>query len=1145
MALQIVAGGSGAGKSYKIYSELIQRSAEHPEQNFIVIVPEQFTMQTQKDLVRRHPNKGLLNVDVLSFNRLAYRVFGEVGGDRYPVLEETGKSLVVHKAILDASAGRELTVLKGTLEKSGAPDQMKSLISELMQYGVSPEQLTGWVEKSGPDSLLGRKLLDVQNIYRRFRDYLNEKYMTTEEMPEVLCRVIGKSAFVRGSTVVLDGFTGFTPMQHLVLAKLMKLCREVILIASIDPREDPAKKDGPHRLFHMSKVMIRKAVQIAGENGCEIRPVRWIDGKEKGRFCDAPALGFLEKNIFRYGRRVFNKEQQEIHLYEAANPAKEMRRIAEMIRNLIRREGLMYRDIAIVNGDMETYGKEAAAALDEAEIPYFLDQKRSVLRNPMVEFVRSALEMASRSYSYESVFRFLKSGMTDFTPEEIDVLENYVLAMGIRGRKQYESAWIRIPKGMRPAEMENINLLRQKFCEMTDDFAKGMSERNTTLRRKCEVLYALLTGQRIQQKGKEQQDIFEEQGNKALAGEYARIYPMLMALLDKMVEVLGNERMSLSAFRQLLETGLKETKIGLIPPGEDQVLVGDIERTRLKHIKVLFFAGVNDGWIPKPVSGNSVLSETDRSRLKEYDVELSPDAREEMYQQRFYLYLTLTKPSHGLYLSWSREDPSGEAMVPAYLIPMLRKMYTKLETETEDTYIRLETDEGIREILLEQLQKIDVIPADDVFRELVLDLAAREKKNREKGIIAERKEIAADIPHILEAAAARNPIEGIGKMMAQALYGKVLSNSATRLENFAACAFAHFAGYGLGLKERENYVFTMADMGTILHSALEKYSKKLEAEGLKWSAVSDEQSRRILGEAVQEVVHDYGNTILYSSERNKYLVKRITALMDRTIWALRTQIRQGKFEPAGAEIAFRADELDALNFTLKNGGQLKLRGKIDRVDICDEGDCRYLKVVDYKSGATQLDLPALYNGLQMQLVLYMNAVLESEKKKDPEKKVEPAGILYYNIKDPYVAPGDDETLKKEFLSALKPNGLVRSEMNVLQLLDETIESSGKSDVIPVQLKKDGGLSSYSTAADIESFETLSKFADHKALQLGERILNGETAASPYSDGEKKPCTYCPYKGLCGFDEKIPGYGYRKIKKEDSIDVLKKMKEELE
>ena len=1145
MSLQIIAGSSGAGKSYQVYQEIIQRAIAHPEQNFIVIVPEQFTMQTQKDLVRMHPQKVLLNIDILSFNRLAYRVFEEVGGNQYPLLEETGKSLVVQKVILDAVRKKELQVLAGTLEKNGAAGQMKSLLSEFMQYGIAPEQISEWITASGTDGLWERKLRDVQCIYQGFKDYLSAQYMTAEEMPEALCRVIGKSNFVKDSTVVLDGFTGFTPMQHLILAELMKLCREVAMVVTIDRREDPLRRDGQHRLFHMSKEMIRKAVKLAEENDCEVRKIRWIDGGEKGRFSQNEAMNFLEQNLFRYGKRNFPAEQQEIHITEAANPAGEMQWIAGMIRKLVREEGLMYREIAIVNGDMETYGKEAVVSLKAAGIPYFLDQKRSVLRSPMVEFVRAAMEMVCKSYSYESVFRFLKSGMTDMEPAEIDLLENYVLALGIRGRKQYEELWIRRPKNAEEPDMERINALRQKFCDMTADFAAGFAERNSTLRRKCEVLYGLLAAQKIQEKGYAQQCRFEESGNAVLAREYAQIYPMLIDLLEKLVEVLGEERMSLSAFRQLLETGLQETKIGLIPPGEDQVLVGDIERTRLKHIKVMFFAGVNEGWIPKPVNRKNMLSENDRERLKAMHVELSPDAREEMYQQRFYLYLTLTKPSKQLYLSYSRENPAGEAILPAYLIGMVRKLFPAIQIKgTEDPYQKLETDAGMQEILLAGLQKLDTLPVDGLFREIVQALAADAEPDPDDSDTGMVREL--DFPQLLEAASMRNPTEGIGKWMARTLYGVVLKNSATRLENFAGCAFAHFAKYGLGLQEREIYEFTPADMGTILHAALEKYAKKLEERGLQWGKISDEDSKLISDEAVQEVVYDYGNKILQSSARDRYMIHRITSIMDRTIWALRAQIRQGKFEPMGAEIAFRADELQALNLMLESGEWLQLRGKIDRVDVCDEGGKRYLKIVDYKSGSTKLDLVQLYHGLQMQLMLYLNAILEAEEKKHPEQKVEPAGILYYNIKDPYVdASADEEALRKAFMKELKPNGLVRSERSVLELMDRMFGEGYSSEVIPAGMTKAGALSAYSTVANKENFRTMADFTNHKVRELGGRILAGETRADPYSNGEKKPCNYCPYKALCGFDEKIPGYQYRRIKKEENDDILKKMKEELE
>lgn len=1132
MALQFVLGPSGAGKSHFIFEKIIKESLEHPEERYLVIVPEQFTLQTQKELVTMHPQKGILNIDVLSFNRLAHRVFSETGGDTLPVLEETGKSLVLQRVIQEK--GQELKVLGGTLRQPGAVGQMKALISELIQYSVAPEELEEWAEK---DDLLSCKLRDVGVIYSGFCEYLSEKYLTAEELPELLCSVIGDSRLVRGSTVVLDGFTGFTPAQCRVLEQLFRLCGQVYVTAAMDPREDLYRKDGPHRLFYMTRKMIRKLTETAAAAGAEVLAPRWIQPGKKSRFAGSPALAFLEHNLFRYGREVWQGGQGELSLCAAETPVMEMEYAAGTILRLVRERGCRYRDFAVVTGDLSAYGKEALRAFAAGGIPCFVDEKQPALANPFVEFIRAALDMAVQSYSYESVFRYLRCGFTGLDRGEIDRMENYVLALGIRGRKQYEERWMRSYKGAQPEEAEEMNLLRERFVEETGDFAAGMRERRSTAGRKTRVLYDLIVKMGAQKKLKAQEENFAGRGELALQKEYSQIYGIVMRFLDKVVEVLGNEPMSLRDYQKIVEAGLSEVQVGLIPPTGDQVLVGDIERTRLKNIKYLFFVGLNEGIVPKPASGAGILSETDREELSVRGRELSPTSREEMYMQRFYLYLSLTKPSQGLFLSYCKADAGGSALLPSYLVGTVRKLFPglvlrDLETQLGETE-RLETSRGIRDRFLKGLHRELEGQSDAAFGALYRWYA---------GDAQRKKELAK----LLNAAFSENCRSGIGRAAARALYGRELTNSATRLEQFASCAFAHFLKYGLLLRERERYEFSPTDMGTVMHEALERFSQKMEKKGLSFRDISDEARNALADEALEEITGDYGNTILHSSSRNAYQIERLRRILRRTVWALQEQIRRGSFTPEGAEIAFSVGGLPAMDVALSEDERMLLKGRIDRLDVCREGDRLYLRVIDYKTGNTTMDLALLSEGLQLQLAVYLNAALDLERKRYRGCSVEPAGIYYYRIGDPLVeAPAGEsqEERERELLKALSLDGLSRQEEEILFLLDQELGKSGRSEIIPVAFKKDGSLMKYSRVGGGEDFRAICRFTERKVRELGRAILDGRTEAAPYRMEKSTACDFCPYRGVCGFDEKIPGFSYRRLRKRSPEEVLREMREE--
>lgn len=675
MSLQFIIGSSGAGKSYFAYERVIRESMEHPERNYYIIVPEQFTMQTQKTLVEMHPGKGILNIDILSFERLAYRVFEETGGDNRKVLEDTGKSMVLQKMVQQHR--RELAYLGSQMNKPGYLDEVKSLVSEFMQYDIREENLAEMKEKAKDQPLLEMKLKDVGILYQSFREFLKGHYMTGEEVMDVLLKQLPFSEKLKGAEFLFDGFTGFTPIQVNVLRELLVIADRISVTVTMDEREDAFSPGKPYQLFFMSKQMIRT---LAGLTRDLEDPV-YLKPSGQSRFAQAPALQFLEKNIFRYRKGVYAEEQQEIKIFTAPSPLEEMREAARRMSELVRTCGYRYGEIAVITGNLEEYARLAAQVFEEADIPYFIDEKHSVMMNPFVEYLRAAMEMAVQGFPYESVFRYLRCGMSEVTREQADKLENYVLALGIRGYKKWSEKWVRVYRGMEAEKIQELNEIREIFAEEVRELAQGFGSGKKTVEEYCRILYEFIQKSNVWQKLKRQERKFKESGDKAMEKEYNQIYGIVMDLLDKMVEILGEETVNRQEFRQLLESGLSQAKVALIPPSIDQVMVGDMERSRLKEIKALFFVGVNEGNIPKSTQTGGILSELDRNFFQEQGVELAPGPKELMNMQRFYLYLNMTKPGEKLILSYSDTNAKGEGISPAYLIGSIRSLYPKLEIE--------------------------------------------------------------------------------------------------------------------------------------------------------------------------------------------------------------------------------------------------------------------------------------------------------------------------------------------------------------------------------------------------------------------------------------------------------------------------------
>ena len=489
MALQFIFGGAGAGKSYYLYNKIIQQSIENPKKQYLILVPEQFTMQTQKELVTMHPRKGIRNIDVLSFERLAFRVLTEMGESQRTLLEETGKSMVLRRVAQEKK--KELKILGAKMDKQGYVSQMKSMVSELRQYEISTEDLEDVLEDLSSSPELYYKLQDIKTLYQGFFDYLEGSFITQEEVLDAMGRVAPQSKKLKDSVLVLDGYTGFTPIQLQLLETLLEICEEVYVTVTIAAGEDPYKMGSPHELFYLSKQTVASLLRIAKDKKISWKEY-WIPegkGEYQGRFKDNPPMAFLEKNVFRYRRKKYPKQQDAVQIYEAQNPASEMEMTAGEIRRLVRTKGYRYRDFAVITGDMQVYAPAAARAFARYEIPCFIDEKHSVFLNPFVEYLRAAVDMIVENFSYESVFRMLRCGLNDISTEEADRLENYVIAMGIRGFSRWQQEWVRSYRGENSEECVQIDKIRASLVEKWEPFYKKMKTPDASVRTYTEALY--------------------------------------------------------------------------------------------------------------------------------------------------------------------------------------------------------------------------------------------------------------------------------------------------------------------------------------------------------------------------------------------------------------------------------------------------------------------------------------------------------------------------------------------------------------------------------------------------------------------------------------------------------------------------------
>ena len=1278
MSYSFCFGPSGSGKSHYLRKMIIERAGKSlsslgkDRTKYIVIVPEQYSMQTQHELIDEDPRHVLMNVDVLSFGRLAHRVFSETGEDRRAVLDDIGKSLLLRRAA--SGCFSDLQILRRGIHSPGMIDEIKSVLSEFMQYGIGLEQIEEMAvfAEANKRNALSARLRDIKKLYAAFREAKEDRYVTSEETMDLLAAAIPKAVSLRGSVIVFDGFTGFTTVQYRVVTELIRCAKEVIFSFTVSTDSGPdiavtadgGSEGAEENLFYLTRKTVKDIIRIASKERLPRgKDIYFTDGLP--RFKDSPVLAHLEQNLFRYPETAFEEKKEgetdrSLQIIAAPTPREEVRRIFSRIGEIIANTGCAYRDFAIVTADLETYGDFFALEASRSGIPVYIDRTSGVFHNILIEGIRSVLQISSENFSYASVFRYLRSGLSRLSTEQVDLLENYCLANGVRGRKKWavpfdadcEEARLRFLREVEPVtgplavsapvlktgslpepettdtgeindtgettDTSEINDTGETTAagktitagetintgeitdtsEITDtvisrhktdigagvqiDSAKAVrtiARRPRTCAERTKELYEFLIRVDAQARVFSLSESFGKTGDVVREKQYSQIYQKVIDLLDQIHDLTGGERISARDYLELLEAGLSQIRLGTLPQRVDRVLVGDIERTRLTQIRHLFIAGVNEGNIPRSASRGGILSDMDREFLAAGGTVLAPTPRQQMFIQRLYLYMNMTKPSETLSVSFAKVSQDGKSLRPSYLVSMLRNLFPAVSVEITDKLPqrnKIMDRSGGQSALADLLRRfVDGSGDRSHFEE---DFTLLYGFYTSPEVMADPA-VSRAVNRLRAAALFRYRPGRLAPGVARAVYGSKVFGGISRMETGALCMLRQHMRYGLSLRERETYEFREADAGTVLHAALQRFDSLLRAEKISWKDFTEEDASRLSERALLEESANYRNLLMYKSFRDQNRLRTFQRRLLRTVETLQYQIRQGDFLPVAAELGFGGGkgELPPIRFDLGRGRELVLNGRIDRVDICEENGRRFIRIMDYKSGSRDLDPEQIRRGLQLQLITYMEALKR-------EKDSVPSAMLYYRMFDPVINISPEEALTlrysgnkgagrdsgrnltenteekpagsdsdmnlqdgngegasvgkvsasleaeekilKEIRKKLCPTGLVYNDRESVSHLDKYF--SNNSDVIPVARKKDGDFTAASRVIDPQEYDELADAAAGALCRVANGILDGDVAAAPaVIDSRRTACDYCPYREACGFDIRIPGYERRK------------------
>lgn len=1143
MSLRFIYGRAGTGKTTFCLNDIKEKLNDGKSHPLILLVPEQFTFEAEKSLLKTIKKDVLMRAQVLSFKTLANRIFTEVGGLTHRHMKSCGRAMLIYK-IMEHVKG-DLTVFSKAARQQGFIDRISDIITELKRFEITPEKLKNAAQNID-NQILKNKLEDLSLIFSEFEENLHKKYIDAEDEMTMLKNKLEHSMLFYGAEFWIDGFTGFTPQQYRIIEKLLKKAKRINVSLCVDTS---SKANDNKEIFATTKITEEKLLEICRNNNIAYDEPVDLNKGVPARFKSSRELSFLEEHLFSYPYKEYRVETKDISIFKAINIYSEVEETARDIITLVRDLGLRFSDITVATRDLKRYGKLISAIFSEYGIPYFIDQKRDTKNNPIIVFITSALEIYSKKWSYESVFRYLKTGLTGIDRDDISLLENYVLANGIKGSKWTEESWnyrlnYRFDKiAMEQNEkeiIEKVNRLREKIVEPLTAFFNKVSGRKR-VKDICTALYEFLVSVAIHEKIEELIRHFKEEGELDAANQYSQVWDIVIDVLDQMVEVIGDDLISLDRFAKIISIGFDEYKVGLIPPALDQVLVSSIDRMKSHNAKALFIIGINDGVFPAAITDEGILTDGERESLKAVGIELDHDTRTKVFEEQFLVYTALTSTSKFLRLSYPIADHEGRTMRPSIIISRVKKVFPNIKQLSN--IINIDTQEENLKLISMPVptfnEMINAIKKWDTLKKVDpvwLDVYRWYAKN----------DVWTDkLKRTLSGLYYTNQAGRIAPYKIKKLYGNKMYLSVSRLEKYSACPFAYFVQYGLKAKERKVHGFEALDLGTFMHNVLDRFSKAVEDEGLTWRSIDKEWCSDAISIIVDDMINRIPGYVLNSTPKYRYLSERLKRILANAVWVIAEHVKRSSFEPVGHEVGFGdGEKYPPIKIILSNGEEINLIGRIDRVDIFEKDNDAYIRIIDYKSGSKSLDLTEVFYGLKLQLLIYLDAILESAAIENTN--LNPAGILYFRIDDPIIKSKEnmsDEEIQEEILKKLKMNGLVLNNADIIKEMDNMI--SGSSHIIPATINKNGNVGSRTSGATNEQFELLRKHVKNTIQSLCEEILQGNIAISPYKIKDKTPCTYCQYSAVCQFDKSLTGNTYRVIENKKDEEVWNLLRQEVE
>lgn len=1089
---KLLLGRAGSGKTTAVLNRLCAA-----ETGQVLLVPEQQSHETERALCRTGGPQVNLRAEVLSFSRLANRIFQTAGGLGEEELDGGGRLLLMYRAVQNA-----VPELKVYARPSRRPAFLSSLIAtvdELKSCLVSPECLIrAGREAAGPE---GDKLQDLGLIFGEYEALVAQTALDPRDRLTRAADKLRTCGWGVGKDVWLDGFTDFTPQQKELLRILMSQANNMIVTLTCDCLEDEEEGSG---VFSPARRTACELLRLAKKEGivCE---VEYLVSDCAGK---AEPLLHLESTLFSENKLSPVPSAGAVELFQASTPRGEVEWAAARILQLVREEGCRFREIGVVARNYGAYQDLVESVFGRYGVPVFSSAMTDILEKPVLALVTAALDTVANGFRYEDVFRYLKTGLTNLPQEEIDLLENYVLKWDIRGSRWTQNkSWSWHPKGYGQkwtqedrVLLERVDLARRRISNPLEVLRKNKEK---TGRGQAISLYTFLEEIGLPACLKDRVKALTDRGKPALAEEYRQLWDILCGGLEQSALLLGENPMELEEFTHLFKLVLSQYDVGTIPVSLDRVTAGETTRQTGHRVKILFLLGADDASLPQIGRAPGLLSDGDRALLAGYGLELAQSQRDLLYREMTTIYQICAQPSQKLVVSWPGQGTGGEECRPSFLVGRLRLLFSELSPVREKDLngsFRLEAplpaleqagqDIGVRRAL-------EKLP-DFQEQTLRLDRAAA----WERGSLSRR---AVD-----------------------RLYGRRVAMSASRMDKYKSCHFSYFMRYGLAAEPRKPAGFTAPEYGTFVHYVLEYV---LQDDMFTQTAIPGmegemEQRKKKLHRLTREVVERYIAEELGGLEgqsaRFQYLFRRLLRTVQAVVDNVAEELFNSKFKPISFELGFgKNKDLPPVELTYGDI-TISVTGFVDRVDGWVDGEKLILRVVDYKTGRKTFDLTEVWNGLGLQMLLYL-FTLEAKGQALYGLPVEGAGVLYLPAREAVVQGSrsmSGEELQKKVDRELVRRGLVVNDPRILDAM-ETRGADGYR-FLPLKVNKRGGDVTGEALASAEQLGKLGRHIQRVLEDICQELASGSIAADPFWRGpEKNACRFCDYAAACHFE---PGRG---------------------